>query len=121
MEPIFDILFTHKTPAASRFFYFAPRYSLYVSSGAAIVACLSFVLFRFTSISITVESIEFFSAILFLAFLSSLLMGVASLFGIRRFGVRSILWRALVGIAVSSFFGFWSGVAWAFTQARFQC
>ena len=41
---------------------------------------------------------------------SSLLMGVVSLFGIQRYGVRPILWRAAIGIFASVAFGGWPGV-----------
>ena len=37
---------------------------------------------------------------------SSLVMGIASLFGIRRHGLRVIVWRALAGILASGIFGF---------------
>lgn len=38
--------------------------------------------------------------------LSSLASGIISLFGIRRHGWRVILWKALLGILASGFFGF---------------
>jgi len=43
-------------------------------------------------------------------------MGIVSLFGIRRFGVGPILWRALIGIAVSSFFGLYLGLIWEYSD-----
>jgi membrane protein required for beta-lactamase induction len=51
--------------------------------------------------------------ILFFVCLSSLVLGIASLFGIRRHGVRVILWKALLGILASCFFGFvaFAGIA----------
>ena len=38
--------------------------------------------------------------------LSSVVLGIASLLGIRRHGLRVILWKALLGILVSGAFGF---------------
>lgn len=47
-----------------------------------------------------VEDIAFFIC------LSSFVLGVVSLFGIRRHGLRIILWKMLPGILASIFFGF---------------
>lgn len=43
---------------------------------------------------------------LLLTNVSSFLLGVVSLFGIRKHTMASILWRAIPGIIVSCFFGF---------------
>ena len=47
--------------------------------------------------------------IAFYVSISGLVLGVASLFGIRRHGARVILWKALLGIVVSCLCGFYGG------------
>jgi LytS/YehU family sensor histidine kinase len=39
---------------------------------------------------------------------SSFIVGIVSLFGIQRHGVRRILWKALIGIAASAILGFFA-------------
>ena len=91
---------------------FAASFSLFVSSSAAVVALVSLALLRFSLISPSPENIHYFLAVLLFAFLSSLLMGIASLFGILRHSARPILWRALIGITVSLLFGLLSCLIW---------
>jgi hypothetical protein len=100
---------------------FAARYSLFVSCSAAVLATFIYLAMRFAPDSMTRFNFGFAAMILFFTLLSSLMMGIASLFGIRRYGVRPILWRAIIGIAVSSFFGFYSGIAWGLTQMNYRC
>jgi hypothetical protein len=52
-------------------------------------------------------------------FVSSFPMGVVSLFGIQQQGAKMILWKAVIGIIVSSVFGFfvfalWCATGWGF-------
>ena len=49
---------------------------------------------------------------------SSLVLGIASLFGIRRHGWKVILWKALFGILASGFFGFCALVCIAMRVGR---
>src|ERR1019366_10330300 len=85
----------------------AARYSLIVpfASGA-----LSFVLIKVGQLVFHEADaiVDTHTLVLFVFWLmvSSLLMGVVSLFGIFRCGVRPILWRAAIGIIASLLIGF---------------
>jgi hypothetical protein len=100
---------------------FAANYSLVVSSIKVVVACVSFVLLGFVPKSISGAASVLLLLFLFFAFLSSFLMGIVSLFGIPYYGVRPILWRSLIGILVSLFFGFFSGLVLLASQIGIGC
>jgi hypothetical protein len=49
----------------------------------------------------------------FFVLLSSLALGVVSLFGVRRHGRKRIVWKAVVGIVASIVFGYFAAVFWS--------
>lgn len=122
MLDIMDTPNTDRSLNAGRPFpEFAARYSLFVSCGTAPIASMIFAIVCFRQDPVPFLNIGVVSALVFFILLSSFLMGTVSLFGIPRYGVRPILWRAAIGIAVSLVFGFYTGLIWGFSQTSFRC
>jgi len=46
--------------------------------------------------------------IIFLALVTSFFAGITSLFGISKYGLKKILWKALIGIIASAVLGFYA-------------
>jgi hypothetical protein len=93
----------HVHPQQS-FFSIAAWYSLLapVIAGIALVLLGSLGFFsRFDSPGIDPDTVLSFMAVVLL---SSVVMSIISLFGIRRHGARVILWKAALGILVSCIF-----------------
>jgi hypothetical protein len=86
------------------FFTFAARYSLIVSILTAAATTVFFMLNVNSYVTTFINAEWFWKAVTWL-FDSSFLMGVVSLFGIQRHGAKNILWKAIIGIIVSSIFG----------------
>jgi hypothetical protein len=91
------------------FFYIAAWYSLiapFVAGGFAFLTIRlggpydrnNTVLFSYTSQDLAVTTALFIC-------LSSLVLGIISLSGIEKYGLNAILWKALIGILASCFFG----------------
>jgi hypothetical protein len=117
-----DTLIQNQMPVSRKsFFLFAAYYSFFVSCGTAIVAWTILAIVRSWPDSEPFVDIGLVSALVFFIFLSSLVMGLISLFGIPRHGVRPILWKAALGIVLSLYFGFYAAVAWGFSQFNFRC
>jgi hypothetical protein len=53
----------------------------------------------------------------FFILLSSLALGVVSLFGVRRHGGRRIVWKAVVGIVTSIVLGYFAAVFWSMSYS----
>ena len=49
----------------------------------------------------------------FFVLLSSLALGIASLFGVRRHGRKRIVWKAMIGIIASVVLGYIAAVLWS--------
>jgi hypothetical protein len=89
------------------FFTFAARYSLTVSILTAAATTVFFLLNVNSYVTTFINAEWFWHGVIWL-FVSSFLMGVVSLFGIQRHGAKGILWKAVIGIIVSSIFDFFA-------------
>jgi hypothetical protein len=75
---------------------------------AAVVTLLLFLIFTLTPRRVEPRHADYIPLILefsLLVFASSLILGIASLFGIQKHGLKPILLKALVGVSASLAFG----------------
>jgi hypothetical protein len=96
------------TPALKRsFFTFAARYSLiapFAAVGIALV--LSRIEDPYNRYQPALFNVDILEDVAFFVCMSSLGMGIASLFGIRKHGAKRILWKALAGVLASGSLSF---------------
>lgn len=89
------------------FFTIAAWYSLLVPCSAPVVWFV---------ILATTNRLDLPGMVSFFVLLSTLALGVASLFGIPKHGRKRILWKALTGIIVSVVLGYFALVCWSMSH-----